>query len=279
MITALDQHHGYRIPWLWSDTEFTWEALAQAIAWLSASLHLLLCVKLLEYGSIHEGFGPFVAIVYQMLMDMAQFFAVWVLFLICFTNALWLVFKNSAHGMTYPESLLLLFRWMLEQGGYDLFADFPSHYQTVGRTLYLVYLVVCVLLLINMLIAMMGNSFGKVTAQKTEEWLLRYTDQMLKCRESARFFGGFWCGKDHYEVYLRKVTEDNLKQVVLPPFDNDLVRPISEEEEHRTVVTRLLADIQDQIQSLYHHVDFIKFWVLGFGVGCVAVYFSGWTND
>lgn len=123
--------------------------------------------------------GPLVAAFRAMLLDMKNFFTIFAIFFVTFTNALWPFFRNGRHAdNSYLSMYLMLFNWML--GGFDLSDTdgFEGPEAFIGTVLCFVYLVISSVLLLNMLIAMMSNSYTTVDENSEGEWILHWADEI-----------------------------------------------------------------------------------------------------
>jgi hypothetical protein len=123
---------------------------------------LLTWLKLLYFLRGFEGTGHFVAMVFVIAYEIRFFLLVLLIALFGFVQSFYMVGLDTIYG-TLSTSLLLLFETML---GITFSVDFS---ETVSEpyttTLYVFYCVVIMLLLLNMLIAQMNNTYTKV-AQK-----------------------------------------------------------------------------------------------------------------
>jgi hypothetical protein len=188
--------------------------------------------KGLEFCAISPLFGPFVSIFHTMLTDTFRFFTIWTVFFVGFWSALGQSFDSAKRN----DLGILLFRWMLQQDQeIGMFESFPEGFQTLARWLFLLYCVVCGVLLLNMLTAMMGTSFDNISERATEEWLLRYADQLIKFKMPPRL--PFFDRESRLKEYNDLVRHIHLRPDICSPFTVDVVEPESDAE---------VADAQDR---------------------------------
>ncbi|CAF1293695.1 unnamed protein product [Adineta ricciae] len=114
--------------------------------------------------------GPFVFMIYKMLsIDILRFCIIYIVFLIGFSQAFF-VLLDSNGLIGFLTSVKQCFFGML--GDFDLDQYNESTFQNVNILLLVVYVVVVSILLLNLLIAMMGDTYGKVIESATQIWHL-----------------------------------------------------------------------------------------------------------
>jgi hypothetical protein len=149
------------------------------VDYLSTLLFLFFCCKILQFASVPRVTGPLVAAFRAMLNDMKNFFTIFCIFFVTFTNAVWPFFKNGSSGdYTYGSMYVTLFNWML--GGFDIgdTEGFEGPESIIGTVLCFTYLIISSVLLLNMLIAMMSNSYTTVDENSEGEWILHWADEI-----------------------------------------------------------------------------------------------------
>ncbi|KAI9554266.1 putative transient receptor potential cation channel subfamily V member 6 [Daphnia sinensis] len=122
--------------------------------------------------------GPFVVMIYRMIMgDLLRFVTIYVVFVMGFSQAYYIVFlthppnrEHAENPMPSPvDSVMMMFLMSLYNfgGTYEAFAR--TEHETVAKILFVIYMAIVGILLINMLIAMMGNTYTKI-AETRNEW-------------------------------------------------------------------------------------------------------------
>jgi len=114
--------------------------------------------------------GPFIVMIYQMLFnDVLRFCIIYMVFLAGFSQAFFVLFNfNGFSG--FLLSLKQSFVGML--GDFDIDAYTETSFQYVSVSLLIIYVVVVTILLLNLLIAMMGDTYGNVIEGATQIWHL-----------------------------------------------------------------------------------------------------------
>jgi len=130
--------------------------------------------------------GPFVVMIYAMLFnDVLRFFIIYVVFLAGFSQAFFVLFDNNGKikikskfffyfllfylGFSgFLVSVKQSFLGML--GDFDLDAYTETQYQYINVSLLIFYIIVVTILLLNLLIAMMGDTYGNIIEGATQIW-------------------------------------------------------------------------------------------------------------
>ncbi|VVC45404.1 Ankyrin repeat,Ankyrin repeat-containing domain,Ion transport domain [Cinara cedri] len=122
--------------------------------------------------------GPFVTMVYLMITgDMLTFFIIYSVILSGFTQSFFFLYKGSPDVSTslyksYPSTWMALFQ--ITMGDYN-YADLSyTVYPALSKTVFTVFMVLVPILLLNMLIAMMGNTYAHVIEQSEKEWMKQW---------------------------------------------------------------------------------------------------------
>lgn len=128
--------------------------------------------------------GPFVVMIYRMIMgDLLRFVSIYLVFVMGFSQAYYIIFltfdnPNTPDGvddsMSNPmpspmESVMAMFLMSMTNFG-DYYGAFErTEHETEAKFLFVVYMAIVAILLVNMLIAMMGNTYQKI-AETRNEW-------------------------------------------------------------------------------------------------------------
>jgi WD40 repeat protein len=117
----------------------------------------------LFYLRAFEATGPLVSMIVRIATDMRALMFVVLVVLVGFSQAFWLISNESNNSpfANIDDSLVVSFVFML--GGYDTsgFEDLPQPMKSYGLFLSAVYMMIVSILLLNLLIALMGDSFGE----------------------------------------------------------------------------------------------------------------------
>ncbi|RLU24512.1 hypothetical protein DMN91_002601 [Ooceraea biroi] len=128
--------------------------------------------------------GPFVVMIYRMIMgDLLRFVSIYLVFVLGFSQAYYVIFlsfdnPNTPEGIddsvTNPmqspmESTMAMFLMSMTNFG-DYFGAFDrTEHEIEAKLLFVIYMGIVAILLVNMLIAMMGNTYQKI-AETRNEW-------------------------------------------------------------------------------------------------------------
>ncbi|KAL7305423.1 hypothetical protein TKK_0002166 [Trichogramma kaykai] len=128
--------------------------------------------------------GPFVVMIYRMIMgDLLRFVSIYLVFVMGFSQAYYIIFLSFDNPVTPEgvddtkanpmpsamESIMAMFLMSMTNFGdyYDAFEN--TEHEIEAKSLFVVYMAIVAILLVNMLIAMMGNTYQKI-AETRNEW-------------------------------------------------------------------------------------------------------------
>jgi hypothetical protein len=125
--------------------------------------------------------GPFVVMIYKMLLnDVLRFCIIYGVFLIGFSQAFFVLFDNS--GMKNKILLRFILFYLgfsgflisVQQCFFRMLGDFDveNYIGNVRFTLIVTYVIIVTILLLNLLIAMMGDTYGNVMESATQIWFV-----------------------------------------------------------------------------------------------------------
>ncbi|CAF4284971.1 unnamed protein product [Rotaria socialis] len=135
--------------------------------------------------------GPFVVMIYTMIRgDLLRFCLIFFVFMVGFSQALHVLFVRIECENDFATVIKTFFRMFcvtLQQIA-DAYKNFYLHpnmgIQVIGKICFVTYIVTAAVLLVNMLIAMMGNTYAMVNERK-KEWLRQWAKIMLIVEQSV----------------------------------------------------------------------------------------------
>ncbi|XP_055856516.1 transient receptor potential cation channel subfamily V member 5 [Episyrphus balteatus] len=128
--------------------------------------------------------GPFVVMIYRMVMgDLLRFVSIYLVFVMGFSQAYYIIFltfdnpatpddidDTQSNPMPSPmESIVAMFLMSLTNFGDYYGAMSSTEHEVEAKILFVLFMVIVGVLLVNMLIAMMGNTYQKI-AETRNEW-------------------------------------------------------------------------------------------------------------
>ncbi|XP_029163221.1 uncharacterized protein LOC114934682 [Nylanderia fulva] len=122
--------------------------------------------------------GPFVTMVYSMITgDMLTFGIIYTIFLFGFSQSFYFLYKGfpgvkSSLYHSYPSTWMALFQITL--GDYNYAELNNTIYPNLSKTVFAIFMVLVPILLLNMLIAMMGNTYAHVIEQSEKEFVKQW---------------------------------------------------------------------------------------------------------
>ncbi|XP_069188418.1 transient receptor potential cation channel subfamily V member 5 [Procambarus clarkii] len=134
--------------------------------------------------------GPFVTMIYTMLVgDLLRFVTIYFVFIMGFSQAYYIIFSSfqdledksqcTSNPMpTAAESVMQMFIMSLGNFG-DIYSALEcTDHEITGKVLFMIFMAIVSLLLINLLIAMMGNTYERIAEMKNE-WMRQWARIVL----------------------------------------------------------------------------------------------------
>nr|XP_036232016.1 uncharacterized protein LOC106625964 [Bactrocera oleae] len=122
--------------------------------------------------------GPFVTMIYSMITgDMFTFGIIYCIVLCGFSQAFYFLYKGhpqiqSTMFNTFPSTWMALFQTTL--GDYNYPDLNNTTYPNLSKTVFVIFMIFVPILLLNMLIAMMGNTYAQVIERSEKEWMKQW---------------------------------------------------------------------------------------------------------
>ena len=142
------------------------EDRSQRESLLAAITLVVLWWKMLYFGQATRTTGPLVIAIFEIVKDIAFFIVTILLIQLGFGVAFFMVFQHNLDNEdlrdsfgTLSRSLFTTFGMMVGQFNLELF--FETHHFAVALTMFLVYMVAVVIVLLNLLISVMGDSYDR----------------------------------------------------------------------------------------------------------------------
>ncbi|OWF42778.1 Transient receptor potential cation channel subfamily V member 6 [Mizuhopecten yessoensis] len=116
--------------------------------------------------------GPFVTMIYKMCVgDLVRFGAIYTIFLLAFCQAFYFLFQGATDSQGFTnlgDTIMTLFQMTLGEFKYQDFNN--TKYAWLTKMVFAVFMILVPILLLNMLIAMMGNTYQMVIQKSEKEW-------------------------------------------------------------------------------------------------------------
>lgn len=133
---------------------------------------ILVYLRILNVCQIHSILGPILLMLRKMIKDMIMFFCILSVFICGFSLGITKIYhrlENHKYS-TISNTVLGLFCALF--GSFEI-ENFESDYQSIeyfGITIFIIYLVIAVIILINLFIAMLSNSYAIIQEDSDIEW-------------------------------------------------------------------------------------------------------------
>ncbi|GFT61989.1 short transient receptor potential channel 2 [Nephila pilipes] len=146
---------------------------------------LLLCfVEFLNFLTFHHLFGPWTVIIRDLIKDLMRFLAILGIFLVGFSLHLCAIYQPVFLPQGADNLTLVVFQSPIDTFEMLFFALFglvepdymppmhlsPGFSKAIMKVVFGIYMMVTVIVLINLLIAMMSNTYQRIQAQSDTEW-------------------------------------------------------------------------------------------------------------
>lgn len=213
-------------------------------------LSLSLASKAMQFATVHPLTGPMVGMIFRMATDILTWLIVFLLIWIGFSQGFYTLLKNipcdypgieadACHNV-YPYSpYLLTFLWIFG----DNLSSFPVYINALvyyeenaaGYALFVGWLSMCSIMLLNMLIAMMGDTYERVHHDTEGEHVLRWTERVME----------LWvtCPKTKHDSFLRELW-------LISGNNIDEFGPPDSEEDDNSMVAARLARLETAVEAL-----------------------------
>ncbi|XP_061164690.1 transient receptor potential cation channel subfamily V member 5-like isoform X6 [Saccostrea echinata] len=131
--------------------------------------------------------GPFVVMIYKMIAgDLLRWIIIYLVFIIGFSQAMYIIFLN-VQGSPFNdpvEAIMGMFMMSLGEFG-DYYESFSqTNHPILSKIIFMIYMIMVTLLLVNMLIAMMGNTYQLIN-ETQKEWFRQWAKIVLVVEQSV----------------------------------------------------------------------------------------------
>ena len=131
--------------------------------------------------------GPFVTMIFKMVTgDMFTFSIVYTICLLGFSQAFYFIIKSHEDAELYEKyhtTWIGLFHMTLGDYDYDMLGETP--YPRMAKVVFVLFQILIPILLLNMLIAMMGNTYGQVIESAEKEFLKAWAKVIMSLERSV----------------------------------------------------------------------------------------------
>ncbi|XP_004363985.1 hypothetical protein CAOG_03146 [Capsaspora owczarzaki ATCC 30864] len=227
-----------------------------------AIISVLFWTKFLRIAALFKSTGPLIETIKRMLIDLIIFMAIFTVFLMGFSISFFLLLSPevsppiAAAGTpdyeSFQQSLLTVFLGLVGQLNTDPFRLADKSVAYIG---YVVYIIISNIALLNLLIAMLSNTYATVKYVSDLEFLLvraRYILAVQKSLGKARVRKILAADLKKRKAQARSVTkENNTPEAELTTTDkySEWIK-LKETEEPREVNLQLLRDDLQKMSNL-----------------------------
>mmetsp|Transcript_6305 Transcript_6305/g.19137 ORF Transcript_6305/g.19137 Transcript_6305/m.19137 type:complete len:700 (-) Transcript_6305:222-2321(-) len=189
-----------------------------------AALSVAVVIAWSYLGFFFLGFrktGPFVVMIYKMMIaDMFRFGIIWIAFLLGFSQAFYVIFEEKGF-VAYLTRAKECFVAML--GGFEFDDYLNSRYPVLSISLLVIYIFVVTILMFNLLIAMMSDTFSRINEEANQRWHLEWARIIISIENemslSQRLQAKYWVDVEGRR-YLQVQEVHEVSNTQDPPADN-----------------------------------------------------------
>eukprot|EP00455_Lapot_gusevi_P012680 TRINITY_DN1605_c0_g1_i4.p1 TRINITY_DN1605_c0_g1~~TRINITY_DN1605_c0_g1_i4.p1 ORF type:complete len:685 (+),score=183.66 TRINITY_DN1605_c0_g1_i4:122-2176(+) len=129
--------------------------------------------------------GPFIVMMYRMLVvDVSRFTCLVLVFFMGFSQAMYVLFEDDG-AIAFAVRLKALFLAML--GDFDFDEYQGNRFPVLAITLLVIFVVVVSIMLLNILVAMMGDTYGNITEEADKQWSLERARIMFSLQNEMTY--------------------------------------------------------------------------------------------
>lgn len=129
--------------------------------------------------------GPFVDMIYKMCAgDMSRFFIIYIIYLLGLAQAFSHVMKGVEGFQNEGYTIMTLMRMTF--GEFDFFTFDRSRHSALAKLLFFYFMLFVTVLLMNMLIAMMANTYQNISDRSEKEWRRQWAHIIMVLERSVK---------------------------------------------------------------------------------------------
>eukprot|EP00516_Mucochytrium_quahogii_P003472 CAMPEP_0203759120 /NCGR_PEP_ID=MMETSP0098-20131031/12051_1 /ASSEMBLY_ACC=CAM_ASM_000208 /TAXON_ID=96639 /ORGANISM=" , Strain NY0313808BC1" /LENGTH=1097 /DNA_ID=CAMNT_0050651877 /DNA_START=48 /DNA_END=3341 /DNA_ORIENTATION=+ len=178
---------------------------------LNSVAAIILWVRCLSFAEGFEAIGVAMCTIRRMIADIVIYFFVMIIFVTGFSHAMALVYAHAGvtlyDGMFNTWITLYFFIFNLDMGVMD--EETSMYRKYMGYFLIGIYMVVVVLVILNLIIAVMTNSFEDIQQNAKEQWLLQRAKLIIKYEQREE-------SMNHISDFFSFAR--TMKRTVMPPL-------------------------------------------------------------
>ena len=147
----------------------------------NALVNLFSWIRLIQFAEVPLATGPLVIMFRKMLVDIVRYSMLYSFFFVGFTTSLYAIDRDGSHLTSSSSVPIEVFFWMASGPDIALLRD-----DAVGLFLAIFHVITVGLLLTNMLIAMMANTFQAISENARTEWKFGWAKHIQAAEVGAR---------------------------------------------------------------------------------------------
>ena len=143
----------------------------------------LFWIKLLNFARGFRNVGPLVRVLFKMMSDIYHFLVIFAIFQIGFSHSFFILYGNTHKGyLSIVDTMMTVFNINLGNPDYDTIRESENHIW--GTIIYVIFSVISVVTLLNILIAILTDSYTNVTSKAEKEWKVERAKLILTLQKN-----------------------------------------------------------------------------------------------
>jgi hypothetical protein len=207
---------------------------------LSAFMHIILGLKLLRFACIPKETGAMVAMIASLIREIVRFMVFFLTFFLPFASAYYLLFKEG-YQVGFRTIMVTLSRWLFGDIEFGIFGDrLPDDNVHTAQIIFILYMVMVGIALLNILIALISNTFNAVIENAEGEWILVFAKEIVEIMEAS-------CTPNMIDAYHRALLQKTGRPLfyeIAGPAEANWVQVLRERmlhlnKQHHAMATRM----------------------------------------
>lgn len=158
------------LPLKFYDSSYQWVVLSL--------LGPIFWIKFLHFARGFKTIGPFVRMLFKMIGDISHFLILFSIFLLGYSHGFYMLLGDTVDEYsTIQRTIMSLFN--LNLGDYDYEVFYDTSFKLTSHILFISFTVISVIVLMNLLIAIMGDSYSAINEKAEKEWRLELAKLIL----------------------------------------------------------------------------------------------------
>ena len=168
--------------------------------WLLSSVAFLFWIRLIFLLQLTTTFGPLIRATLAMMKDLITFFLLFAIQLIAFTCVGILTFGSVPEYYTIQDALIMLIQTAFGEFDIEIYNDLGEGKKYFGQIFHLIVIIVNILLMLNLVIAIMSDTYSQLSEVKLGLYLQGIVESIPSYKNDKRY-GGLICMTPPFNIF------------------------------------------------------------------------------